>query len=81
MVLHGSGPLSAWAANASPGAPAAVSGPGRGYEVDADCRSFLLAGDESALPALGLLVAAMPLAGRRPGDRRDRRRVSAPPVP
>ena len=61
MVLHGSGPLSAWAANASPGLPAAVSGPGRGYDVDAGCRSFLLAGDESALPALGLLVAAMPL--------------------
>ena len=60
VVLHGSGPLSAWAASARPGAPAAVSGPGRGYEVDADCRSFLLAGDESALPALGLLVAAMP---------------------
>ena len=61
VVLHGSGPLSAWAAMASPGAPAAVSGPGRGYEIDPDCRSFLLAGDESALPALGLLVAALPV--------------------
>ena len=60
VVLHGSGPLSAWAANAGPGVPAAVSGPGRGYEVDADTRSFVLAGDESALPALGLLVEAMP---------------------
>jgi NADPH-dependent ferric siderophore reductase len=59
VVLHGSGPLSAWAANAGPGEPAAVSGPGRGYEVDADTRSFVLAGDESALPALGLLVEAM----------------------
>jgi len=60
VVLHGSGPLSAWAANAGPGVPAAVSGPGRGYEVDVDARSFVLAGDESALPALGLLVEAMP---------------------
>jgi NADPH-dependent ferric siderophore reductase len=60
VVLHGSGPLSTWAASARPGAPAAVSGPGRGYDVDADGRSFLLAGDESALPALGLLVEAMP---------------------
>ncbi len=60
VVLHGSGPLSAWAASAGRGAPAAVSGPGRGYEIDADARSFLLAGDESALPALGLLVPAMP---------------------
>jgi NADPH-dependent ferric siderophore reductase len=60
VVLHGSGPLSAWAANAAPGVPAAVSGPGRGYEVDVDARSFVLAGDESALPALGLLVEAMP---------------------
>jgi len=62
VVLHGTGPLSAWAATARPGTPAAVSGPGRGYEVDAAARSFLLAGDESALPALGLLVDAMPLA-------------------
>ena len=60
VVLHGSGPLSAWAATAVPGTPAAVSGPGRGYEVDPNARSFLLAGDESALPALGLLVDAMP---------------------
>jgi NADPH-dependent ferric siderophore reductase len=60
VVLHGSGPLSAWAADAGPGTPAAVSGPGRGYEVDPDCRSFVLAGDESAIPALGLLVAALP---------------------
>ena len=62
VVLHGSGPLSGWAATAEPGTPAAVSGPGRGYEVDNAARSFLLAGDESALPALGLLVDDMPPA-------------------
>ena len=62
VVLHGAGPLSEWAATAGVGAAAAVSGPGRGYEVDADARSFVLAGDESALPALGLLVGAMPPA-------------------
>jgi NADPH-dependent ferric siderophore reductase len=62
VVCHGAGPLSEWAATAHPGAVAAVSGPGRGYEVDADARSFLLAGDETALPALGLLVAAVPTA-------------------
>jgi NADPH-dependent ferric siderophore reductase len=60
VVLHGEGPLSAWAASAGPGAPAAVSGPGRGYHIDPSARSFLLAGDESALPAIGLLTAAMP---------------------
>ena len=38
----------------------AVSGPGRGYEVDATATWFLLAGDESALPGIGTVVTALP---------------------
>ena len=38
----------------------AVSGPGRGYEVDATATWFLLAGDESALPGIGTVLAASP---------------------
>lgn len=62
VVLHGDGPLSTWAAEVGPGAPAAVSGPGRGYSVDPDAPAFLLAGDESALPAIGQLLPHLPVA-------------------
>jgi NADPH-dependent ferric siderophore reductase len=42
------------------GEPAAVSGPGRGYVVDQDAPAFLLAGDETAIPAIGQVLAALP---------------------
>jgi len=60
VVRHGQGPLSEWAETAQIGDRVAVSGTGRGYEVDTDVRDFLLAGDESALPAVGVLLAALP---------------------
>jgi NADPH-dependent ferric siderophore reductase len=60
VVLHGEGPLSTWAADAPPGAQAAVSGTGRGYAVDAEAPAFLLAGDESAIPAIRTLLPALP---------------------
>ncbi len=60
VVLHGGGVVSAWAAAVTPGAPCAISGPGRGYEIDADAPTFLLAGDETALPAIAQLLEALP---------------------
>jgi NADPH-dependent ferric siderophore reductase len=60
VVLHGHGLLSDWAAAVEPGAPVAISGPGRGYEVDADARAFVLLGDETALPAIGTLLPRLP---------------------
>ena len=60
IVRHGHGPLSAWADAARAGHRAAVSGPGRGYEIEPGARCFLLAGDESALPAIGVLLRALP---------------------
>ncbi len=60
VVLHGDAPLSRWAAAALPGDEVAVSGTGRGYEVDPDARSFLVVGDESALPAISTLLPALP---------------------
>jgi NADPH-dependent ferric siderophore reductase len=60
IVLHGDGPLATWAGRARPGERAAISGTGRGYEIDQAAGSFLLAGDESALPAIGLLLDAVP---------------------
>ena len=60
VVRHGHGPLSAWADALRAGHRVAVSGTGRGYEIEPTARSFLLAGDESALPAISLLLQALP---------------------
>ncbi len=61
VVIHGRGPASDWAAAAGSGMPAAVSGPGRGYTVDADACYFVIAGDESAIPAVRQVVDALPV--------------------
>ena len=60
IVVHGGGAASAWAEAAQPGAPAAISGPGRGYTVDPDAEGFLLAGDETAIPAMSQLLETIP---------------------
>src|SRR5690625_530546 len=60
VVLHGDAPLSPWAASAEPGGPVAVSGPGRGFTIDPAVGSFLLIGDESAVPAIGQLLESIP---------------------
>ena len=60
IVRHGQGPLSAWADAAKLGDRAAVSGTGRGYEIEPEGRAFLLAGDESALPAISVLLRELP---------------------
>lgn len=60
VVVHDGGAASDWAAAASPGDEVAVSGPGRGYEVDTDATSYLVAGDETAIPAMGQLLEALP---------------------
>lgn len=60
IVVHGGGVASTWAEAAEPGAPAAIAGPGRGYEVDPEAPAFCLAGDETAIPAIGQLLGALP---------------------
>lgn len=60
IVVHGDGAASRWADAATPGDPAAVSGPGRGYTVDPDAPGFLLAGDETALAAIAQLLETLP---------------------
>jgi NADPH-dependent ferric siderophore reductase len=62
IVLHGSGPLATWAVDAAPGDQVAISGTGRGYDIDHEAPAFVLAGDESALPAIGTILAALPEA-------------------
>ena len=58
--VHGHGVASHWALAAAPGTPAAISGPGRGYTIDLDAPTFLLAGDETAIPAISQLLEQLP---------------------
>lgn len=60
VVLHGDGALTEWAASAEPGARAAISGVGRGYRIDPTADGFMLAGDESAIPAISQLLEWLP---------------------
>lgn len=62
IVVHGAGPASTWAASAAEGSVAAVSGPARGFPVPPE-GGFVVAGDESAIAAISLLLEAIP-AGR-----------------
>ncbi|MGY1806678.1 siderophore-interacting protein [Blastococcus sp. SYSU D00669] len=60
FVLHGTGPAAAWAAAATAGAPLAVAG---GAALgDRPAGRLLLAGDETALPAISRVLAAAPAA-------------------
>jgi len=60
VVVHDGGAASRWATAAAPGHAAAMSGPGRGYRIDADAAGFLLVGDETAIPAIAQLLEWMP---------------------
>ena len=60
IVVHEGGAAPAWAQAAQPGDKAAISGPGRGYPIDAEATGFLLGGDESAIPAIGQILEALP---------------------
>ncbi|WP_420452336.1 siderophore-interacting protein [Ilumatobacter sp.] len=60
VVEHSGGVVSSWARAASPGDQAAFSGPGRGFALDPETSGYLLAGDETALPAIAQLVEWIP---------------------
>jgi NADPH-dependent ferric siderophore reductase len=60
FVLHGEGPASTWAAQAAPGQRLAVAGPGGRMPFPLGDGRWVVAGDESAIPAIGTLLAALP---------------------
>jgi len=65
FVVHGdAGVAGPWAARARAGEPLRFLGPGGGYAPDPAADWHLLAGDESALPAIAAALEAMP-AGMR----------------
>jgi NADPH-dependent ferric siderophore reductase len=60
FVLHGVGPASEWAERAKVGDRLAVAGPGGRLSLDLSADHYLLAGDESAIPAVATLLEALP---------------------
>ena len=56
FVLHGDGPAAAWAAAALPGAVLGVAG--GGFLGDRPAGQLLLAGDETAIPAISRILSA-----------------------
>lgn len=61
FVVHGDeGIAGPWAASAQPGDTLVITGPGGGYAPDRAADWHLLAGDESALPAIASALEALP---------------------
>lgn len=64
FVLHGDGPASSWAAGATIGSRLVIGGPRGSQVVPLAFDWYLLAGDETALPAIGRRIEELP-AGTR----------------
>ena len=61
FVVHGdAGVAGPWAATAAPGTEVLLLGPGGGYAPDPAATHHLLAGDESALPAIAVALERLP---------------------
>ena len=60
FVLHGDGPASQWAEQAQVGQVLVLAGPGPNYQIDPAADWFLLAGDDSALPAIATILELLP---------------------
>lgn len=61
VVTHGDvGTAGRWAANTQPGSPVYVMGPSGAYAPDPAADWHLLAGDESAIPAIAVALESLP---------------------
>lgn len=66
FVLHGEheGPAAGWARHAQPGDELILVGPSPAYRPDPEAGCHLLAGDETALPAIAAILAELPAGAR-----------------
>lgn len=60
LVMHGAGPATTWAANASPGDQVQIAGPKLSAHHPTDTDWSLIAGDETALPAIARWLEQWP---------------------
>lgn len=59
IVRHGGGTIAGWVETVTPGEPCAISGPGRGEEIDPSADRYVLLGDETAIPAIEQLLGVI----------------------
>lgn len=64
FVLHGDGPASTWAAQSVIGSKLVIGGPRGSLVIPAAYDWYLLAGDETALPALGRRIEELPAGAK-----------------
>ncbi len=64
FALHGAGPVAGWAARAVPGDTLEIGGPKGSMIVPLDYDWHLLAGDETALPAVARRLEQLPAGAR-----------------
>ncbi|HEY8576377.1 MAG TPA: siderophore-interacting protein [Devosia sp.] len=64
FVLHGDGPASTWAAEAKVGDKLVIGGPRGSLVVPAAFDWYFLAGDETALPAIGRRIEELPAGSK-----------------
>ncbi len=64
FALHGDGPAADWAAQAAPGQRASIGGPRGSFVIPLDYDWHLLAGDETALPAIARRLEELPAGSR-----------------
>jgi len=64
FVLHGDGPATSWAAAAEPGKTLVIGGPRGSLVIPMAFDWYLLAGDETALPAIGRRIEELPAGAK-----------------
>ncbi|TCV97587.1 NADPH-dependent ferric siderophore reductase [Luteibacter rhizovicinus] len=64
FVLHGEGPASSWAEQAKPGDLLGVGGPRGSLIVASDFDTYVMVGDETALPAIGRWLETLPASAQ-----------------
>lgn len=64
FVLHGDGPASSWAATAAVGSTLVIGGPRGSLVIPMAFDWYLLAGDETALPAIGRRIEELPAGAK-----------------
>lgn len=60
FVMHGEGVASSWAAQVQVGDTLKLAGPGGGHDVSNEWKHVVLLVDETALPAAGMIIDALP---------------------
>lgn len=60
FVLHGDGLAANWVQQASVGDDLTLAGPGGGYAIPEDISAIVIAADDTALPAAGMILEALP---------------------